>query len=351
MGKKKSHTFDKPFVTEGGKAIPAPTVAYQTWGKLNTQRDNAVMVCHALTGNTVADEWFGGLFGAGKALDPERYFIICPNVLGSCYGTTGPTSVNPETGNRYQADFPQVTIRDIVRLQQQLLDKLEITGIEMLIGGSMGGMQALEWCLMDDRPKSAVLIGMGRHHRPWAIGISHTQRLAIFNDPNWNDGYYSEDKPPAKGLALARMIAMNSYRHPFDFDEKFARRLQDGQDQYQIESYLNYQGQKLVDRFDAVSYVRLTQAMDSHDIERERPDFRDAVLNLQIPILTVGIDSDLLYPPEECQDLADLLPGGQYVEISSPHGHDSFLIEFDQLNKLVKSHLTETNKSNRTVIS
>jgi homoserine O-acetyltransferase len=259
--------------------------------------------------------------------------------------------VNPETGNRYRADFPQVTIRDIVRLQQQLLDELEISGIEMLIGGSMGGMQALEWCLMDDRPKSAVLMGMGKNHRPWAIGISHTQRQAIYNDPNWDGGYYPEDKPPAKGLALARMIAMNSYRHPLDFDEKFARRLQDGREQYQIESYLNYQGKKLVDRFDAVSYVRLTQAMDSHDIERERPDFRDAVLNLQIPILTVGINSDLLYPPEECQDLADLLPGGKYVEISSPHGHDSFLIEFDQLNELVKSHLTETNKSNRTVIS
>lgn len=334
-------------MTEGGTAIPEPTIAYQTWGQLNPERDNAVLVCHALTGNTEADEWFGGLFGPGRALDPEQHFIICPNVLGSCYGTSGPTSVNPETGKPYRADFPQVTIRDIVRLQQQLLDELQITGIEMIIGGSMGGMQALEWCIMDNRVRSAALFGMGKNHRPWAIGISHTQRQAIYNDPNWNDGYYSENNPPNNGLALARMIAMNSYRHPNDFDEKFSRRLQDGTDQFEVESYLSYQGKKLVDRFDAVSYVRLTQAMDSHNIARGRPGYREVLQNLTIPIIVVGIDSDLLYPPEECRELAELLPHSQYKEIASPHGHDAFLIEFNQLNDILKSF--EPEPTERTI--
>jgi homoserine O-acetyltransferase len=197
---------------------------------------------------------------------------------------------------------------------------------------------------MDDRPQSAVLMGMGENHRPWAIGISHTQRQAIYNDPNWEGGVYSEEHPPKNGLALARMIAMNSYRHPSDFDEKFGRRLQDGQSQYEVESYLNYQGQKLVERFDAVSYVRLTQAMDSHDIRRSRPRFNETISGLTIPIRVVGIDSDILYPAEECLDLATLLPKAQYEEISSPHGHDAFLIEFDQLNPIIKTLQSERSE-------
>lgn len=337
MGTKQSHTFDQPFVTEGGATVPDPTIAYQTWGELNAERDNVILVCHALTGNTAADEWFAGIFGDGKALDPSEYFIICPNVLGSCYGTTGPTSINPKTNKPYGGNFPKVSIRDIVRLQQQLLDLLDISAIELVIGGSMGGMQALEWCIMDDRPHSAVLIGMGEKHRPWAIGISHTQRQAIYNDPNWNNGFYSDKHPPKNGLALARMIAMNSYRHPADFDEKFGRKLQDGESQYEVESYLKYQGQKLVERFDAVSYVRLTQAMDSHDIRRSRLRIAETLAELTIPIKVVGIDSDMLYPPNECHELAELLPDGRYEEISSPHGHDAFLIEFDQLNPIITS--------------
>lgn len=335
MANKETHTFDAPFVTEGGASIPKPTIAWQSWGQLNQARNNAVLVCHALTGNTAANEWFGGLFGAGKTLDPQKHFIICPNVLGSCYGTTGPTSENPETGHAYRADFPEVTIRDMVRLQQQLLDELGITGIEKVIGGSMGGMQALEWCLMDERPQAAVLIGMSKRHRPWAIGISHTQRQAIYNDPNWDGGYYSEHQQPKKGLALARMIAMNSYRSPGDFDAKFSRRLQDGSEQFEVESYLSYQGKKLVGRFDAVSYVRLTQAMDSHDIARGRPGYEAITRPLDIPITVVGIDSDMLYPPDECRELAALLPNGRYEELQSSHGHDAFLIEFDQLNKVL----------------
>lgn len=339
------HTFSQPFVTESGFSIPEPTVAYQTWGRLNKTYDNAVLVCHALTGNTAADQWFGGLMGPGKLLDPEKHFIICPNVLGSCYGTTGPTSINPETGKPYQADFPDITIRDMARMHQRLLDELSIRSLELVIGGSMGGMQALELIIMDPRPAAAVLIGMGKAHRPWAIGISHTQRQAIYADPNWNGGYYPSEQPPTKGLALARMIAMNSYRNPVDFDEKFGRNLQPDSDLFQVESYLNYQGQKIVGRFDAVSYVRLTQAMDSHDVGRNRAAYAKILDAVQIPVMVTGIDTDWLYPVDEQKELASLLPFGSYTEIQSPYGHDAFLIEFDQINSLYRSFTKELIKS------
>lgn len=345
MSNKQSHTFSQPFVTESGHCIPEPTVTYQTWGKLSKTYDNAVLICHALTGNTSADDWFGGLFGPGKLLDPEKHFIICPNVLGSCYGTTGPTSINPETAKVYRVDFPQITIRDMVRMHQRLLDELNIRRVEVVIGGSMGGMQALEFTIMDPRPASAVLMGMGKAHRPWAIGISHTQRQAIYTDPNWNDGYYTDEQPPVKGLALARMIAMNSYRSPADFDQKFGRSPQPDSNLYQIESYLNYQGNKITQRFDAVSYVRLTQAMDSHDVARCRPDYGEILNSIRIPVMVMGIDSDWLYPVDEQKELVSLLPYGHYAEIHSPHGHDAFLIEFDQINQLYKSFTQKFLKS------
>lgn len=341
MSEIKSKTFDNPLITDSGYELPEPTVAYQTWGSLNRHRKNAVLVCHALTGNTKADEWFSGLFGEGKTLDPERHFIICPNVLGSCYGTTGPSSMNPKSGKPYRTDFPIVSVRDMVRLHQRLLDSLGVQGVELVIGGSLGGMQALEFAIMDLRVRSAVVIGMGKAHSPWAVGISHTQRQAIFNDPDWRGGFYDEGRPPAKGLALARMIAMNSYRSPEDFESKFGRRLQDGSDIYEVESYLNYQGKKIVERFDAASYVRLTQVMDTHDVAHNRNTYEEILGGVQAPVLVVGIDTDMLYPIEEQKELAGLLPTGEYAEITSPYGHDAFLIEFEQINRLVHSFKQE----------
>lgn len=337
----KTKSFEQPFITESGDTIPEPVVVYRTWGSLNRQRNNAVLVCHALTGNTDADEWFGGLFGKGKTLDPNQHYIICPNVLGSCYGSTGPVSKNPETGKPYRMDFPIVSVRDMVRMHQRLLDALGVQGVELVIGGSLGGMQALEFSVMDLRTRSAVLIGMGKAHSPWAVGISHTQRQAIFSDANWQDGYYSQDNPPGKGLALARMIAMNSYRSPADFQAKFGRRQQNGATQFEVESYLQYQGQKIVDRFDAASYVRLTQAMDTHDVARNRNNYREILGAVRLPVLVAGIDSDILYPPAEQKELANLLPLGSYAEINSRHGHDAFLIEFDQLNSIIHSFKQE----------
>ncbi len=341
-----THKLDQPFVTESGFAFPKPEVAYKTWGKLNKARDNVIVIFHALTGNPDADIWFKGFFETEGYLDPEHHFVICINVLGSCYGTTGPTSVNPDTGKPYQADFPNITVRDIVRLHQKLLDELDIKGIELIIGGSLGGMQALEFCLMDDRPRSAVLIGMGKAHRPWAIGISHAQRCAIYADPNWNDGYYDPERPPADGLSVARMIAMNSYRSPEDYDQKFGRDLQpDRQEQqFQVESYLSYQGDKLVGRFDANSYVRLTQAMDTHDVARGRSTYKQVLKKVDIPVAVIGIDTDILYPPEEQQELASIIPNAFYYEVKSPHGHDAFLIEFEQMNKFLGSFKHETTK-------
>ncbi|MEX0721369.1 MAG: homoserine O-acetyltransferase [Balneolaceae bacterium] len=331
-----SHKINSPFTTESGFEISQPVVAYESWGELNFAKDNVVFICHALTGNSRAGEWFGGMMGAGKALDPEKHFIICPNILGSCYGTTGPCSINPETGKTYQANFPEITIRDIVRLNQQLLDELDLSGVELVVGGSLGGMTALEFAIMDDRVKKAAVFAMGKTHSPWAIGISHAQRKAIFADQNWEGGFYSQENPPNAGLAAARAMAMITYRAPGNYEQKFRREIHPEKEIYQVESYLDYQGYKLADRFDANSYVILSKAMDSHDVSRGRGSFQEVLGKLDKPILIVGIESDLLYPIHEQKELAELLPKGTFARVSSPYGHDAFLIEFDQINE----HLT-----------
>lgn len=335
----KLHRLTTPFVTENGFTFEKPEVAYQTWGELNENRSNVVIIFHALTGNAEADDWFGGLFKPEGILDPSRQYIVCMNVLGSCYGTTGPWSTNPETGKPWRGDFPKVTIRDMIRLQQQVLDQWEINEIELVLGGSMGGMQALEFAIMDQRARRAVLMAMGKNHTPWAIGLSHSQRQAIYGDPKWQDGFYDLDDGPEHGLSVARMIAMISYRSPADFEDKFGRELQPDSSQFQIESYLDYQGKKLSGRFDALTYVRLTQAMDSHDVSRGRGTYEDVLGRIDIPVLVLGIDSDTLYPINEQKELAELIPNGQYAELTSPHGHDAFLIEFEEINELIHSFL------------
>ncbi|MDZ7718781.1 MAG: alpha/beta fold hydrolase [Balneolaceae bacterium] len=200
-------------------------MAYKTWGSLNKEKNNVILICHALTGHAAADEWFPGIFGKGKVCDPEKNFIICINVPGSPYGSVGPWSVHPKTGDPYRNSFPKITVRDMVRFQQQFLDQLGITGIELVLGGSLGGMQALEFVIMDERIQSAALIAMGKSHSPWAIGISHAQRRVIYADPNWKNGHYNRGEGPKKGLATARMMAMITYRAPSDYDRKFGRKL------------------------------------------------------------------------------------------------------------------------------
>ncbi len=329
------------FITESGARLESPEVAYKTWGSLNGNRDNVVLICHALTGHAAADEWFPGIFGKSNICDPDEHFIICINVPGSCYGSVGPQSTNPQTGRPYRNDFPELTIRDMVRFQQKLLDQLGITGIEQVIGGSMGGMQALEFTIMDRRVRSAVLIAMGKAHTPWAIGISHAQRSAILSDPAWKNGNYEPGNGPVNGIATARMMAMITYRTPEDYNLKFGRKLQNEDGQFQIESYLDYQGKKLAGRFDAHTYLTLTKAMDTHDIGRGRGDYENVLNRVEIPVLVIGITSDHLYPVAEQHELAELLPNGRYGEIDSRAGHDGFLLEFDQLNQIINPFIQQ----------
>lgn len=333
----KNYTFENGFTTESGEHLSVFQLAYQTWGELDESKDNVILICHALTGTADAETWFSGLFSENSPI-VKNTFILCVNVPGSCYGSTGPLSTNPETGKKYRVDFPEITIRDMVEAQKQLLDKLEINGIELVIGGSMGGMQALEFAVSEPRVKRAAIIAAGARHEAWAIGISEAQRNAIYSDANWNNGYYSDNHPPERGLAAARMMAMVTYRTSEQYNDKFSREKRDD-NTFQIVSYLNYQGKKLTSRFDAVSYVRLTQAMDSHDVGRDRGGIEKTLAGCNVPVLVIGISSDLLYPVQEQKKLASLLANGCYKEIESPYGHDAFLIEFKDLNNIISDFL------------
>jgi homoserine O-acetyltransferase len=331
-----THLYEdlQPFKVESGESLPGLTLAYQTWGTLNADKTNVILICHALTGHANAEEWFSGLFDKSGILHDSSNFVICINVPGSCYGSSGPISKNPVTNELYRDKFPVFTIRDLVRAQQRLLDHLKINEIKLVIGGSMGGMQALEFVLMDERVKAAAILAAGARHEAWAIGISEAQRQAIYADGKWNNGAYSLEHPPSKGLSAARMMAMVTYRTHPQYNHRFDRETRsDGV--LQVASYLNYQGKKLAGRFDPLSYIRLTQSMDTHDVGRGRGGVESALAKCNKPVLVVGIDSDLLYPTEEQKKLAQLFPNGVYREISSPYGHDAFLIEFEALNELL----------------
>lgn len=328
-------TLSGPFLLENGAELQSLEVAYHSWGRLSAAGDNAVVVCHALTGNSDAVDWWGPLCGTHRALDPGRDFILCSNVLGGCYGTTGPTSLHPETGRRWGPVFPQVTIRDMVKVQAALAAHLGITRVRMVIGGSMGGMQALEWAAMyPELVEMIVPVAASGRHSAWCIGLSEAQRQAIFADPLWKGGHYSPEEPPAAGLAAARMVAMCMYRGWPSFESRFGRN-RTAQGVFEIEGYLQYQGAKLVSRFDANTYLTLTRAMDTHDLGRGRGDYAVVLRQLRQPALVVSITSDILYPPEEQRELAQLMPHAELAHIDAPHGHDSFLIETETLNNLV----------------
>jgi homoserine O-acetyltransferase len=320
------------FELENGAILPGARIAYRSWGRLSATADNVVVVCHALTGSPDVDLWWSGLFGPERTLDPDRDFIICFNVLGSCYGSTGPASPTPHGHGNWGGDFPAVTVRDIVRSQRRLLDQLGVRGIRLVMGGSLGGMQALEWAIQDQRVESAAVIAAPARHSAWSIAISEAQRTAIAADPRWSDGYYDPASPPAAGLAAARQMAMCSYRTPTSLGERFDRRAKsDGE--FEVASWLAYHGAQLVDRFDAACYVGLTHTMDSHDVGRGRGGHRRALEGLAIPILAVAIDSDGLYPPAEQLEIAEMAPLAELAWIHSPHGHDAFLIETADLDE------------------
>jgi len=309
---------------ELGAELSPVRIAFRTWGRLAPRGDNAVVVCHALTGDTDAEAWWSGLFGPGRALDPDTDFIICANVLGGCYGSTGPTSVNPDNGLPWGSTFPEITVRDIVAVQRCLLDALGVRRVKFVIGGSLGGMQVLEWALLDpDRVEAIVSIAASGRHSAWSIAIGEAQRQAI-----------AAAADPAAGLAVARQIAMISYRSRDALEQRFGRTTHDD-GQWRVSRWLRAHGERLVERFDAQTYLTLSQAMDHHDVARGRGTYESVLGSIAQPALVVGIDSDVLYPLEEQEELSQLLPQARFEVLRSPHGHDAFLIEIEAVNDLV----------------
>jgi len=325
------------FDLEGGGRLEQVTVAFRTWGRLNAAGDNAVLVCHALTGSADVDDWWGGLLGPGQALDPEVDFVVATNVLGGCYGTTGPGSPDPSGAGSLGGDFPAITIRDQVQVQAEALKVLGVRGLRLVVGGSMGGMQALEWAAMEPLPVGAIAaIGAPASHSPWAVGLADAQRLAIRTDPAWRNGRYDPRTPPRQGLAVARMIAMCTYRSPGSFQLRFQRE-RHPTGPFQVESYLRYQGEKLGDRFDPNAYLTLTEAMDTHDLARDRGCLAEVLSGLRAHVLVVGIRSDVLYQPDEVEGLARGIPHAELAWIDSPHGHDAFLMEQELLSQTLRT--------------
>ena len=323
-------TVEGVFSLEGGGALRDVEVEVRSWGR---HRANATLICHALTGSADADEWWSGLFGAGRLFDSSDAHIVAMNVLGSVYGTTGPTSLGP-TGEPYEAAFPDVTIRDMVRLQREVVRQLGIERLDLVIGGSMGGMQALEWAAMYPAVVDTIVpIGVGAFQSAWAIGLSETQRRAIVADPAWEGGWYAPDEGPVDGLATARMIAMMSYRSHESLNGRFGRTAQDGR--FAVQSYLRHHGSKLVERFDANAYLTLIGAMDSHDLGRGRGPLEAVLRRIRSKALVVGISTDVLYPVSEVRAVADRLPNAEFAVLDSAHGHDGFLIDVDDLNRIV----------------
>ncbi len=360
----------RAFLLEGGGRLSDVTVAYETWGRLAPDGSNAVLVCHALTGDSHAagrsepghptDGWWATLIGPGRALDTDRYFVVCANVLGGCQGSTGPASDDPATGSPYGSTFPVVTIRDIVRTQTAVADHLGIDQWLSVVGGSMGGMQALEWGVMfPDRVASVVAIATTGAASAQQIALSSVQRSTIALDPRWRGGDYYDavaGDGPHQGLALARELAQVSYRTEGVYGDRFGRKELDKLDdtltlwqRFDVEGYLDYHGAKMARRFDANSYLIINRAMDLHDLGRGRGGLERALLRLRRPLLTMSISSDTLYPPYQQEMLRDLVGslGGECVHhrIDSPDGHDAFLLETEQVGAALAPFLADLEKS------
>ncbi len=319
------------FDLESETSLPNITIAYHTYGTLNANKDNVIWVCHALTANSAVANWWSGCFGKGKMFDPEDYFIVCANILGSNYGTTCPRSINPKTGKAYGMDFPLISLRDMVKAHQLLLEHLQIRKIAYCVGGSCGGHQVLEMALLlPDVIQSMVLLVCGAKESPWAIASHEAQRMALETDPTFYD---NTNKAGWKGLRAARAMALLLYR-----TQPTYKHLQEDTDErldnFSASSYVNYQGLKLERRFYAHAYWTLSKALDTYDLGRGRGGVETALSTINIPALIISMDTDLLIPPSEQKILADFLPLSTYKVINTPYGHDGFLIETDQINQL-----------------
>lgn len=361
--------FEPPNVlrVESGATLGPITVAYETYGELSPERDNAIFVCHALTGDAHAagfhspeeekSGWWDGLIGPGKGLDTEKYFVICANILGGCQGTTGPGSIHPATGRRYRHTFPVITVGDIVTVHAELVKHLGIDRLLGVIGGSLGGMQVLEWSArFPGRIRSALVIASAAKMSAQGIAFNTVGRRAILADPHYHNGdYYDEDEVPRYGLALARMLAHITYLSEASMEMKFGRRLQHSdrfaydllkETEFQIESYLHYQGQRFIERFDANSYLHLTKAMDYFDLAEGYGSLQEALGRTDARFLIVSYTTDWLFPSVQSREIIRTLihVGGDvsYVELDSPYGHDAFLIEMERLAEVVRPFLETT---------
>ena len=329
------------FPLESGESLPSFRLAYTTSGTLNADRSNVVWVCHALTGHADVGDWWGGLVGTGKYFDPERDFVVCANVLGSCYGSTGPLSVNPATGQPYYHTFPAITVRDMVRAMDLLRQELSIEHIHTCIGGSVGGEQALEWAILEPNLiTNTILIAASAVASPWSIAFNEAQRMAIEADPTWTEQH---DKAGLAGMKAARAMAMISYRNYDTYGFTQALDNNEQTDSYKAAGYQRYQGEKLADRFNAFTYRTLSKVMDSHNVGRNRGSILNALGQIKARTLVVGIQSDLLFPPSEQQFLARHIPDAAYEEIDSLYGHDGFLIEFRPLTNIIRKWMAKVS--------
>jgi homoserine O-acetyltransferase/O-succinyltransferase len=350
-------------VLEHGGRLDWAVVAYETYGKLNKERSNAVLICHALSGDAHAAGWHKGeekpgwwdiIIGPGKSLDTDKFFVICSNVLGGCKGTTGPSSPNPKTGKPYGLDFPFITLKDMVDVQKRLLEHLGVDKLFAVIGGSFGGMQVLQWCVSyPDIIRFAVPIATSAYSSPQQIAFNEVGRRAITSDPDWDNGNYYCGPPPARGLSLARMIGHITYLSDDSMHQKFGRRLQGKTEfgfdlaslDFQVESYLSYHGDAFVKRFDANSYLYITKAIDYFDLTKNgNLSLAEAFKGTRTKFLVISISSDWLYPPYQCKEIAKALSANdidvRHCTIRSNYGHDAFLLESGQMNYTIQNFLS-----------
>ncbi len=329
-------TFNEVFTTETGQEISGLELFYSTAGVFVPGKTKVAWVCHALTASSDCVEWWPELIGTGKAINPEEYFIVCVNIPSSCYGSTGPLSFDPETGEKYYETFPFFTIADIVRTLIEVRKHLGIESIDLLIGGSMGGYQCLEWALVEpDVVKNLVLVATSAKESAWGIAIHTAQRLAIEGDNSFGGPY---DLAGARGLKAARAIGMLTYRNYGAFVQTQSDS-DDRLDNFKATSYIEYQGDKLVNRFNAYSYWLLTKTMDAHNVARGRGEVTEVLKRITARALCIGISSDILCPVQEQKFLVENIPGAEFVEIDSPFGHDGFLVEGKKIGGVIKSWL------------
>jgi homoserine O-acetyltransferase/O-succinyltransferase len=371
VGSRKFAQFphDRPFALDGGMVLTDVSIAYETWGTLNENATNAILICHAWTGDShvsgSAEDghptpgWWEGVVGPGKAIDTNKWFVVCSNVIGGCQGSTGPATAHPEDGQLYGPRFPVITVRDMVRAQVRLTDMLGIRAWHSVVGGSMGGMQVLEWAVtFPDRVKTIIPIATCAQATAQQIAWGAIGRRAIRLDPKWRNGEYYDaaiGEGPWEGLAIARMISQVTFRSDNVFTERFGRALVDMDadynglglwDRFEVEGYLDHHGDRLIRRFDTNSYLIIGKAMDLHDVARGRGSLDTAMSRIKAPTLVMGISSDILYPTYQQKQIHSILSekgvDSTYVEIDSPHGHDAFLINFDQVGAPIEAFLERT---------